>query len=192
VEKEELIINKDNYKGYVELYKAKKNMDDNGFEYIMGLVMILLAILAFSLTLMECTLIIDIFISVSPIVTMFEILALCGVEAIVGTIGIKNIFNRYNKRKKIINEVKQKYPYVDVKVNDYMLKSSLEKSKIITYEIKNNESVEKLDVISYENYLKAEKIKERYIQETKYDSYIINAGISNNELEKPKVKKLVR
>lgn len=162
-------------------------MYDNESEYIITWLVMILGIMGFGLVLIASTLLVDVFISILPLVTIFEVLALCGAEIIVGTIGIKNIFN---KRKKSLNKIKQKYPYVDVKINDYELKVSLEKAKIITYELKNNESVEKLDVISYENHLKVEKIKEQYIQETKYDSYIINPGIDNDELEKTKVKTL--
>ena len=87
------------------------------------------------------------------------------------------------------NEVKEKYPYVDLEIGIAEVFNSLKRAKIISY---NGDNEYEFRVKEYEDYLKAEEIKENYFEETKYDGYTINPKITQEELEKPKVKKLVR
>ena len=91
-----------------------------------------------------------------------------------------------DKRK--MDEIKENYSYVDTKIEIEELLNSFIQAKVIR-RVKN---VTILDVKSYEDYLKAEEIKENYFEETKYDGYRVNPEITQEELEKPKVKTLVR
>lgn len=49
-----------------------------------------------------------------------------------------------------------------------------------------------MNIDEYENYLKVEELKKEYFKETKYDGYVVDSTIEKVELEKPKVKKIVR
>lgn len=115
----------------------------------------------------------------------------------IGTDVLVIINHRYLKRKlKILQE---KYPYLDLKIDSYDLTKALADAKVIehkryTGDIEFNIGEYDSNIEEYENYLKAEEIKENYFQETKYERYMINPEVSHEELErvKTKVKSLMR
>lgn len=186
MENENLVITKDNYKGYVELYKKRFNMNCNlrklAYRTLIPFAMLPLVII---ITAVLKNGIIPIGLSVLETVVF------------VGA-GSTNLIIFFNKKNDIENkndkEVVEEYPYVNINVSDYELEDALIEAKILTYKYKNNVRYEYLDIEGYENYLKCEEEKEKYLEETKYDGYVVNPGVTQEELErvKEKVKKLVR
>lgn len=179
MQNKKLIINKDNYKGYVELYNARTYI---GKDLLKMLAVFLIGILVFGVTAPLYA-----FELIGINVITLEILCLCGVEI---SLAINTIKNKHKMKKNKIYDIKQEYPYVDIKIKDSELEKSLEEAKIITYS--EDGCYVELNVNEYENYLKVEEYKEKYFDETKYDKYIVNPKIAKEQFEKPKIKKLVR
>lgn len=190
MEKEKLVINKDNYKGYAELYAFKRQgiycedytIWNNYIKKLLIFFGIAVAVLMITLPLNKLALL-------PEIIKYIEILLLwIGVSGFTVDYIIK--LNNYKKKK--INQIKEEYPYVDTKIDILELEKSLEEARIITYEHRDSYTIEIMDVKGYENYIKCEEIKENYLEETKYKGYQINPMITDKELPKPKIKKLVR
>lgn len=185
-EKKKIIINKDNYKGYVELYKAyyyptkeefylqKKEFKKAIKVYLIGLgIAVVTSPLCFF----------------GPIAKMiFDIQLTTWLACLIGT-GIVGLKEFYDLKKQRIKAVRKKYPYVDTNVKRDCLQKSLEDVGIIQYKFKNRLCFAHLKVEEYEKkYSKAEEVKENYFKETKYDKYVVNPRIEEQELEKVKVK----
>lgn len=185
MEREKLIINKDNYKGYAELYRFRRFTfyKECGINQIK---LIKKSSIAFGVVLMSI-LITAPFISLGllPNIAIIEAVAFMPT---LGFFSIEYFKKTNNYKKKHIENIKLKYPYVDTEIKIDELEHSLIEAKIIT--VNNNEYT--FNPKRYENYLKVEEEKEKYFEETKYDRYIVNPEIKEKELEKPKVKKLIR
>lgn len=170
-------ITKDNYKGYIALYKSMNTMTQ--LEYS-----------NFIQTMGKCFGIGLFFIILSGVIPLSIFLIL----GIISEIGILTEFlykNSKIKRDKF-NLLKKEYNYLDPNIKKEELEESLKEAKILTYEDYGNCVDAKLNVNAFEKYLEAEKIKEEYLEETKYSGYAINPNITHEELDRPKVKKLVR
>lgn len=185
MEKEKLVITKDNYKGYVELYKAKTMLNIDDSDYIDKLIKKMLIIFGLCCIPIFLTMPLELTGLLTKGVVNCELmlLALCPMAM------AAKIYYTFNSlTKKNVSDVKDKYSYVDTKIDVIKLKESLEEVKILV----NDGNIECLKVDEYENYLKIEELKKDYLQETKYDGYVIDLEIEKIELDKPKVKKLVR
>lgn len=187
-EDKNIIIDKDNYKGYVELYRVKcfpSNEEDTYLKrWIKKFAIIFLCAIPITFTVPLQT-----FIPIMEIITNIGLFIWMTIELSVAGIGIKNLSSL---RKEKYQAVKNKYPYVDISVSEYTLKKSLEDVGIIQKKYEDHFCIMQLKVEEYEKYLKAEEIKENYFEETKYDSYVVNPPIEQEELEKVKVKLLTR
>jgi len=182
MEQEKLVITKENYKGYVELYKTINTNFENREELIIK-TLINFGVILLSLLI---TIPLDIQGLLPNVVKHIQCTTLIVVEAF---IYIKHLKKTSDYTKKQLQNVKEKYPYVDMEIKKEELERSLVEAKVVTRD--KYEYVFKSEK-SCEDYWKAEEIKEKYFEETKYDKYIVNPEITQEELEKPKVKKLVR
>ena len=183
MENDKLVITKDNYKGYIELYKTrthlrkeennirKKVINKIGVSFIVLLIVMLIT---------------NILGLLSDIVAFISFSAFLATEVSFVFKFMKEIDCYYKKKD---NGVKEKYPYVDIEFSTNQILKSLEKVKIISYNAKDEL---KFNVKEYEDYLKIEEVKKEYLEETKYDGYVVSPKIQKEELEKPKIKKLVR
>lgn len=182
---EEIVINKDNYKGYVELYKKQHFLTDEEYRYQMkvlgnGVIIFVGGIVLLALTAP--------FIALGKIFsTMFylESTALIVSEIGIGLIGSKKMSDM---KKEKYYSIKKEYPYIDVNIDSDTLEKALENAGIIEKEFSDGRFILNLKVDEYENYLKVEEVKQKYLEETKYDKYLINPPIEEEELEKVKVK----
>ena len=169
MEKEKLVITKDNYKGYVELYKAKTMLNIDDSDYIDKLIKKMLIIFGLCCIPIFLTMPLELTGLLTKGVVNCELmlLALCPMAM------AAKIYYTFNSlTKKNVSDVKDNLEEVKILVNDG--------------------NIECLKVDEYENYLKIEELKKDYLQETKYDGYVIDLEIEKIELDKPKVKKLVR
>lgn len=187
MENEKLVITKDNYKGYVELYKERTTTSEKEYDCSTrwGIKALTVGFIAFLLVVANLA------FPYYPLALKLEIVLFFVAEFVIRC--------DYNKKHKMIekekdNLVKEKYSYVDIEISTNELKKALCEAKILIYEYKNNDRFEYLEIEKYENYLKCEEEKEKYFEETKYDGYVVNPKIQPEELEKveEKVKKLVR
>ncbi len=125
-------------------------------------------------------------------------IALCvGYAIMSSTYGMIHDVYMYEKLK--YKSIQEKYPYVNTKINNRVLTKALAQAKVIerkryTGDLEFNINEYDSNIVNYENYLKAEEIKEDYLKETKYKSVSVNSQIPEEELErvKTKVKTLVR
>ena len=184
-----LVTNKYNYNGYVELYKTYGYIKSWNSSYkekmlVQFSVIFSVCFLAFLLfAIFEC----------NPI--LFDILTKILIVSPVA-IGCHGIKKMHDYDKKEIASIKEKYPYVDTKIDICELTKSLKEAKILK---ESYSGLEVLKVDEYENYLKVEELKKEYFEETKYDRYVVNPNIqeeqlldATEQLENVKVKKLVR
>lgn len=183
-ENKNIVINKDNYKGYVELYEIHRS----GLEFHIDEKLILMFVKL--LTAVLFTLILVLFFTIlNPIVAKMLMDLGCAILLVgeVATIGIC-IKDYVFATKKKYKEIKSNYPYVDIHISKESLEKSLEEVGIVKHEHKNGLYFTILQIEKYENYLKMEEIKENYLEETKYDKYVVSPRIEEQELEKVKVK----
>ena len=190
---EELVITKDNYKGYFELFTAKQKgkrfvPNEEGLIYVEKITRKMLIIsMALVLGLLG-------FFIPAPLI----MIALCvGYAIMSSTYGMIHDVYMYEKLK--YKSIQEKYPYVNTKINNRVLTKALAQAKVIerkryTGDLEFNMNEYDSNIVNYENYLKAEEIKEDYLKETKYKSVSVNSQIPEEELErvKTKVKTLVR
>lgn len=191
-----LIITKDNYKGYVELCKLKENLlimsEDKNNKMVKSMTakieILASVILVFGISiLISVPIIIGVVIGVIGVLDLVSMV--CDIWMII--LGQKKQENYEKEKYKFIQE---EYPYVDTKIDIYTLKAVLlKKTKLIQYGMRDNGDIYTIyRVNAYEDYLKAEEIKEKYFLETKYKRYVVNPKMREEELEKVKVKSLVR
>ena len=185
-EDKKLIINQANYEGYLQLYKIRKNMTKEEIEYSNKFIKMILIITGIGLSSAIVSAPFQIMGLASNIVET-EIMALMLIEVGIGIIGYKkqNDFTKKNEQK-----IKEKYPYVDIKIDEEEIINSLIEAKVIRYE--GNNDLYYICDNEYKNHLEVEKVKKEYFEETKYEGYAVETQIPKVELEKPKVKKLVR
>ena len=181
---EKLMINKENYEGYTELYRARRFFSKKSrehYEKIGKKIAIFFGVTA------PIGLLAMISVAVLGLTGVVKLLSFMTFMApwIIAPIVAWYTQNRLIKKQ--IAEVKEKYEYVDTDIKTEELEKSLEKANILKYKYGD-----RLDIEGYKDYLKAEEVKEKYFEETRYDGYRVNPEITQEELEKPKVKKLVR
>lgn len=181
-----ITINKDNYKGYVELYKVqqfltnKKNSDiDKCASSILKLFFCVATVMMAFLFLQPAGLIIG---------TILKVLILLYAASVIG-INVKYFKQYFDIKREKVGVVQKDYPYVEANTSKDVLEESLAQAGIIRYEFNEIACSVILDIKMYENsYSKAEEIKENYLEETKYDKYVVGPKIEKEELEKVKVK----
>lgn len=169
---EELKITKDNYKGYCELYKKLYNLDmDSEKKVVISMfkVFLILILLLNGIRLLK----------IPSLIADIYLIAICPVAAIGSYTKINK--NVENKKKE---DVKSNYPYVDVDINKEVLENALKKANIL----KNEDNQGILDIKGYENYLKAEEIKEDIYEKEKYFITDVEQIIPLEEMQKAKVK----
>ena len=113
-EDKKLIINQANYEGYLQLYKIRKTMTKEEIEYSNKFIKMILIITGIGLSSAIVSAPFQIMGLASNIVET-ELMALMLVEVGIGIIGYKkqNDFTKKNEQK-----IKEKYPYVDVKIDE--------------------------------------------------------------------------
>ena len=186
-EKEELVITKENYRGYCELYRINNfssREDEVLFKktlnsaIIVGLICLGCAVISSLLFNGPSTL--------GGIVSISEILAFVLFE--IGNLGyyfkkVSDICR--NQREKL----QEDYPNIDIHVKNKVLTEALERVGILTYTRGESGLVYRcIDFAGYENYLKCEEVRNEHLEETKYDKYMVNPEIEEEELEKVKQK----
>lgn len=183
-----LVINKDNYKGYVELYKAYRFNSEEQNNFIERFI----DASKYYLVSSPLLIILAPLLVINPVCeaiafTIFGIYIGSGISAGCFAI-IKNNQLRNMKFQRVI----EKYPYVDLDIKRENLEKSLEDAKILQYEHTDNECLPVLKVTGYEEYLRAEEIKKNYFEETKYDKYVVNPEIEEMAIDEGKTKCLVK
>ena len=182
-------INKDNYKGYVELYKARLKMSKEEFKVAKSTFINSLVILFISLLLAITTLLIGkVGLIISKYIVIMELLLGITAELVLGIVFVKKIKNLKNKK---IEKIKKYYPYVDAKLETNELTKILQEAGILIREYKNGTYIEKINVDIYEKNNLNKKQTQEDFQEIVNTKYIIN-NETNEQKENPKIKKLVR
>lgn len=191
--KEQIItIHKDNYKGYVKLYKLQqiisKKRQENLQKYLISILLIF-ATTAISL----------ITTSIFAQTLKLSLDYLLMFEGTIGVLGVEAISIITDKKiKKFKTEKYQalakEYPYVELDTKETVLEDSLENVGLLSCQHLDKVCIVSLRVEEYETVLKMEEIKDELLQETKYDRYVINPEITEEDLkgQKVKVKSLVR
>lgn len=167
MEKRELEINKNNYEGYTKLYKIK-SWSDNYEAIIPALTGLFLGTIVLAILIPELML---------PAIYLF------GIESIATTPIALAVYRKNKERKKL----KKQYPYLNYKVSKRRLKKSLEKVGIVKEDKFGNRMI---STKNYENYIKYEEEKKKYIQEEKrnYSTFINYPELHNEKKDKVLVK----
>lgn len=177
MEKEKFEINKENYKGYVELYKlfyGDTEFDNDTSRFFKS------GLIAAGITLISLLLPVVSVSLVNPVLITFIGFEISNIIYYLGKTS--------NNHKRKLEDIKKKYPYINIKTERVELEKALIKNKIII----DKHDYYELSVSNYEKYSKCEEIKENYFEETKYSCYDTNCDIQKIELDKPKIKKLVK
>ena len=198
--KESITIDKNNYKGYVELYKEYEKFSNDfikkdtplqkkffsvlifvGFSYILAAI-IGISFRTLALALDE----------------IFELILKFDACLFMGTMVATPIasFSNYKKCEKIfkknIDLLYKKYPYLNINISEEELVKILKEAKILEKEYIDGSRESIWNIEEYENKIKIEKMLEEYFEETKYNSYVINPEITQEQYDKPKARKLMR
>jgi len=188
---ENLIINKNNYKGYIELMKFRLNAREKFIEmsskstnkYIK--IASIESLLVFLSSIIFGGAIIDVVfcagVMLFPVPTL--IIALVKIDAMQ-----KKIYREYDQN------IKELYNNIDTNITTDELFVLLYKTGIIEtrYPNSNRYIIDKWNIEEYENKIKIEEEFEKYLEDTKYDSYVINPEITQEQYDKPKVRKLIK
>lgn len=170
-------ITKENYEGYCELYKSFHfSNEDNkklGRNTCLVLAVLLFCMIALPILQVSGTVIgISCYTSLALVAATF-----------IGT--------AMKLTKDKLKDIKATYPELEVKVDFDELVDALENAKILKYkDAKKTEFV--LDLEAFNQNLKCEEEFNKYIEETKYQAIEIVHEIPEEQLEKAKVKRLVR
>lgn len=184
--KNKLEINKDNYKGYYELYTKITGFD------LSEMVVFACIIILFPMVMV---------LGFMPLISQLPLLLQALFSTAIAATGIVMSSSKYlqkNKERKI-NKLKEKYSYIDLNISKEELEDALEKAGIIRRQIVDNTIVKKIGLDEFEknmiNQEKYQKIKQELLEDNKYNYSRLeyDTDFSNQELKtKVKVKTLTR
>lgn len=184
--KNKLEINKDNYKGYYELYTKITGFD------LSEMVVFACIIILFPMVMV---------LGFMPLISQLPLLLQALFSTAIAAIGIVMSSSKYlqkNKERKI-NKLKEKYSYIDLNISKEELEDALEKAGIIRRQIVDNTVVKKIGLDEFEKNMimqeKYQKTKQELLEDNKYNYSRLeyDTDFSNQELKtKVKVKTLTR
>jgi len=170
---ERIEITKENYEGYVELFKTHYFTEEEnkkiGRHTCLAMVVLLASMIA--LPILQA--------STSTIgIACYSSLALVAVAFIGTAVGSTN------KKKK---EIKEKYPDIDTKVDFDELSDALVAANILKFKDKSRTEYN-IDLDAFTKANECKEILDNYIEETKYQPIEIEPEINEEQLEKARQK----
>lgn len=154
-------INKDNYQGYIELYKINQEINRDSQALFKKLMIKALLVVGVYMAVVFLT---TLCIPTNILINVINIEALVTIFTEIG-ISVSYSIKIVDVSKKKLNNIKEVYPDIDIKILESELIKLLEEAEMLMDENKNNHLVEKLDLKHYESstidtsYIKADETK---------------------------------
>ena len=197
---ENITIDKNNYKGYVELYKKYEEFSNDfikkdtplqkkfvcallfvGFSYILTTII--------GVSLRTITPVLD---EIFETILKLDACLFMGTMVTIPIASLSNYKKCEKKFKENIDLLCEKYPYLNINISEEKLVKILKEANILEKEYIDGRSKSVWNIEEYENKIKTEKLLDEYFEDTKYNSYAINPEITQEEINKPKARKLMR